>query len=131
MINLLKRHRFLSVTITLLILSISAGQAADRSYGEQQLTFQKMEVQKDGNFQVTFRAQPESVYYCPGVNAKTTKKGVELTFVRSWYKKKPKVDYPVKFVKGAMFKVVTVPAKGGAVFLRDGKHLVQLHPKNS
>ena len=89
-----------------------------------------MEVQKDGNFQVTFRVPPESVYYCPGVNAKTTKMGVELTFVRSWYTKKPKVDYPVKLVKGAMFKVVTVPAKGRSVFLRDGKNLVKLHPKN-
>ena len=130
MIKTSKYHRLLLAILTLSLLSIAPAEARNRSaYGAKDLTFKEVKMQKDGTVHITFRAMPETVYYCPGVNVKTTKKGVELTFVRSWFRRKPKVDYAAKGVQGGVLKVVSVPTKGGAVFVKDGAKLVRLHPK--
>ena len=63
--------------------------------------------------------------------AKTTAKGLELTFVRTRLNKKPpKVTYtPKRISKDSTTVVITVPAKGAALFMKDGAKLVRLQPK--
>ena len=100
-------------------------------YGEKDITIKEVKAEKDGKVKITFTAPLESIYYCPGANAKTTEKGIELTFVRSYMKKKPKVTYPATSVRKPnepVEKVITVTANGKAIFLRDGEKLIQLYP---
>ncbi len=60
------------------------------------------------------------------------KNGIELTFVRSWFKKKPKVTHPARSVRkrSKTVRVITVAAKGKTILLRDGKRLVKLFPRD-
>ena len=126
------RNILLMASAMLLVSFTSAGAADGAAYAAGDLTFKDIKSQADGTVKIVFTSLAESLYYCPGAKATTTKKGVELTFVRSGIKKKPKVDYPAKPVKkGGTLKVVIVPTKGGAVFLRDGKKLVKLHPTDA
>ena len=133
MINTQKFRNILLMAAAMLLVSFTSAGAADgAAYAAGDLTFKEIKSQADGTVQIVFTSLAESLYYCPGVKATTTKKGVEFTFVRSGIKKKPKVDYPAKPVKkGGILKVVTVPTKGGSVFLRDGKKLVKLNPKDA
>ncbi len=133
MINTQKFRNLLLMASAMLLVSFTSVGAADgAAYAASDLTFKEVKSQADGTVQIVFTSLPETLYYCPGAKATTTKKGVELTFVRSRIKKKPKVDYPAKlFKKGEILKVVTVPAKGNPVFLRDGKKLVKLHPADA
>ncbi len=113
-------------------LEASFFQAMSRSeYGEKDLEFIEIKSGNEGEVEIEFTAMLETLYFCPGANAKTTEKGIELTFVRSYYKTKPKVTYPAKRVnmEQGMAQVIVVPAKGKAVFLRDGKKLVKLFPR--
>lgn len=84
-----------------------------------------------GALEFTFTVLTESIYHCPGVVVKETEKGMELTFIRSSLKGKPKVDYPAKTLEGeaGLVKVVTVPKPKGAVFVRRGKELVKIYPR--
>lgn len=69
---------------------------------------------------------PETLWWCPGVEAKPTKDGIELIFVRSRAHKRPKVDYPKTRKEGEVECTVTIPAKGAALLIRDGKKRVNL-----
>ncbi len=110
-------------------LSVSpASVAANDAYGQEDLTFKEIRSDKNGTVQITFTARPESLYFCPGANAKTTDKGIELTFVRSSIRKRPKVTYPAKSVEKG--KVISVTAKDKPVFWRDGKELIKMFPRD-
>ena len=98
-------------------------------YGEKDITIKEVKAEKDGTVEIRFTAKAESLYYCPGANAKTTEKGIELTFVRSYIKKKPDVIYPAKSGKNGQ-KMINVNAKEKSIFLRDGEKLVKLFPKD-
>ncbi len=100
-------------------------------YGEKDITIKGVKAGDEGKVEIRFAAPLESMYYCPGANAKTTEKGVELTFVRSYMKKKPKVTYPATFVRKPnqpVEAVIAVTANGKSMFLRDGEKLIQLYP---
>jgi hypothetical protein len=84
-----------------------------------------------GEVQITFNTMPESLYYCPGANGETTEEGTLLTFVRSFVKVKPRVDYPAKR-KGdpakTWDKLILVDAKDKPIFVKSGKDLVKIFP---
>ena len=106
---------------------------ADSVYGEKDISLKEIKAENEGKVEITFASKLETLYYCPGANAKTTEKGIELTFVRSYYKKKPKVTYPATFMRkwhGPVEEVITVTANGKSIFLRDGEKLVKLFPKD-
>lgn len=122
----------LAVAVVITFTANSSARAADDdTYGEKDLTFKEIKSDKEGEVEITFTVEVESLYFCPGANAKTTKTGIELTFVRSSIQKKPKVTYPAKFVKEGdkTVMVITVTAKDESVFLRDDEKLVKLFPR--
>ena len=103
------------------------GSTGNQTYGEKELTFKKIELQKDGTVQITFTCLAETMYSCAGANAKTTTNGVELSFVRASLGKHPKVDCPTSYLsKTSSSMTITVPSHGGALFLSDGERLVKL-----
>ena len=58
---------------------------------------------------------PETMWHCSGAHATVTKKGVEVIFVRSYFKdKKPKVDYPIQSetTNGKTTLYVVIPQRG-------------------
>ena len=63
------------------------------------LTIKEAKLGDNGMVPITFTTLPEIVCYCPAANRKVTMDGIELKFVRSWFKWKPKVHYPAKPVK--------------------------------
>ena len=110
---------------------MATAEADDSVYGEKGISIKGIKAGDEGKVEIRFAASLESMYYCPGANAKTTGKGIELTFVRSYMKKKPKVTYPAKYVRRPnepVEEVITVTANGKAIFLRDGEKLIQFHP---
>jgi hypothetical protein len=104
--------------------------AADRSYQGDNLEIHSVEVKDDGSIQIAFSPLVETMWYCPGADAKATEKGVELKFVRAGFKKKPKVDYPAKngSIDGKAVKLITLPKETKAILLREGKELRKIYP---
>lgn len=131
MTNTPKLPSFLLITALLQLALLTSAQAFGRSeYRAGEITIEKIEKQDDGSLQISYHAMAETIYYCPGVNAKTTKQGLELTFVRSHFKKKAKADYladPPK--KDTLIRTVTVPATGQTVFIKSSDQLVQIFPQ--
>lgn len=117
-------RRFLAVSLFACLLAPLAASAD--AYGQGGLTIREFEVKKNGDVHIVFRPMAETMYWCPGANAKVTPEGIELTFVRTGFKKRPEVDYPAKRVKETGDRVLVVPAKGKQIFVRDGKELVKL-----
>jgi hypothetical protein len=109
--------------------------AADNStYSGQQLEIREVTLTDSGEVQVTFNTMPETLYYCPGANGDTTEEGTLLTFVRSFVKAKPKVDYPATR-KGdpakTWDKLILVDAKDKPIFVKSGKDVVKIFPADN
>ena len=129
------RSRLLVATLSVAMLcsgAASARAAKPAAYGENALKFTGTKLLDNGAVEITFSSTAETLYYCPGANAKTTKNGIELTFVRSFLKAKPKVTYPAVRVaskenEGTQMKI-TVARKSQKIFLRDGDKLLKLFP---
>ena len=87
-----------------------------------------------GKIQITFNTMPETLYYCPGANGEASQRGTVLTFVRSFVKAKPKVDYPAKR-KGdpakTWDKLILVDAKDRPIFVKSGKDLLKIFPADN
>jgi len=129
-------YRRIVMCLVVLTLALATAQAGiflyqvtgDSAYGAKDIAFEEVRAISEGMVEIRFTSKLETLYYCPGANAKTTNKGIELSFVRSYMERKPKVTYPVTNVKNAV-EMITVPTNGKAVFLRDGENLVELFPK--
>ena len=100
--------------------------SADDFYGVEQLHIKEILTRKNGDVEISYHPMAETLYHCPGANVKITPKGYELSFVRSWYKTTPKVDYPAVYDKERKLSVLTVPAAGKDVLIRSGTKLVKL-----
>ena len=125
------RSSVLPIVLTLVVVATgSAARAASGStYGEKDIQIQAVKLLKDGTVQITFASKAETLYYCPGANAKHTDRGLELTFVRAFIKRKPKVDFPaVHADEEQLFKSLKVKPGSKPVFLKDGKSLIQIYP---
>ena len=122
--------RVVFLVSAILLATFASVQAEDRS--TYLPTIKEVKALDNGSVQITFTTMPETLYYCPGANSKTTDKGLELSFVRSSTRKSPKVAYPAKNLKkdGTVAKVITIPAPTGSVFVKYGKHLTKLLPKD-
>ena len=103
--------------------------AADRS--TYWPTIKKVDELDDGSLKITYTVLVETMYHCPGAKSKTTDDGIELSFVRASFRKRPEVDHPAKKVKkdGKLEWVITVPAPSGKVWVRQGKKLAKLYPE--
>jgi len=123
-----KAYHLTLTTIAFLFASLTPADAAKKFYGAGQLQIKKVTQQKDGNVEITFSPLIETLYHCPGANAKMTDKGIELTFVRASYKRKPKVDYPAKSVPNKPLKIIVVPAKNKPLFLKDRSKVIPILP---
>jgi hypothetical protein len=86
------------VAVTFIESSLAHAATVD-AYGEADVAFSEIRSNEKGEVEITYTTVPESLYCCPGANAKTTKEGIEFTFMRSIIHKNPKVTYPAKFVK--------------------------------
>lgn len=117
--------RLLALSLLALLLG-SAGSFAADAYGEGRLTIKEYDVKENGDIHITFRPMAETMWWCPGADAELTPAGIELTFVRAGFKKRPEVDYPAKRHENDGGSVIVVPAGGKPVFVRDGKKLVKL-----
>jgi hypothetical protein len=129
--NFIKYPKLLLIAVTFLFGGCVTFAAVERrSYGEGGLTIKEVTKLKDGTVRIVYSSEPESMWYCPGVDSKMTDKGLVLTFVKCLFNKKVSVNHsagPLK--KGEIWKVVIVPAKGGPVFLKSRKELKKLNPK--
>ena len=117
------------------IFALVAGMACisfGRDYSGDALTIKEAKLTDNGMVQITFTTMPETVWYCPGANGKVTKDGIELKFVRSWFKWKPKVHYPAKPVKknNHLEQRILINAKGKPLFIRSGKKWIKIFPKD-
>jgi hypothetical protein len=97
------------------------------SYSADQVEIQQVSLAEDGKVKITFRVMAETVWYCPGADAATKKDRIELTFVRAWFKKTPKVTCPTVADKG--HQSIVVEAKGKPLFIKSGKKWVELRPE--
>jgi len=111
--------------------SPTVAAAGDSTYSGQQLEIREVTLTESGKVQITFNTMPETLYYCPGANGEASQRGTVLTFVRSFAKAKPKVDYPAKR-KGDPAKtwdqLILVDAKDKPIFVKSGKDLVRMFP---
>lgn len=125
--------RFLLLLSALVLMSFTVVHAADRSsYGGATLTIKEVRELQDGQVRIEFETIPETLYSCPGVKAKKTDEGIELTFVRAMVRKKKqaKVDFEAQRVsENSIARTVTIPANGKPVFLRDGRKLAKIAPQ--
>lgn len=99
-------------------------------YLADQIDIQEAALTKDGKVRIKFQVMMETLWYCPGANAEITKDQIELTFVRAWWKKKPKVTHPAYVSKEGGVRVMIVDSKGKPVFLKSGKELVKIFPND-
>jgi hypothetical protein len=117
-----------------LVSSPTPAAAGDSTYSGQQLKIRKVTLADSGKVQITFNTMPETLYYCPGANREASQRGTLLTFVRSFAKAKPKVDYPAKR-KGDPAKTsewsILVDAKDKPIFVKSGKDLVKIFPADN
>jgi len=118
-----------------LICALVAGMACTSfavDYSGDALTIKEAKLNDNGMVQITFTTLSETVWYCPGANGKVTKEGIELKFVRSWFKRKPKVHYPAKPVKknNHTEQRILIDAKGRPLFIHSGKKRIQIFPKD-
>jgi hypothetical protein len=114
------------------VCGVLPASAADRSsYSGERLTIKSVEQTDSGNVQITYTTMPETLYYCPGANETKAAEGKVLTFVRAFFKQKPKVKYPAK-AKGDPAKTadkqILVDAKGKPLFVKSGDELVKIYP---
>ena len=114
-----------SVIFFCTITKLAAAQSPSRirgpsSYSADQIHIQQAALIEDGKVKITFRGMPETLWYCPGANGKTTKDAIELTFVRAPLKNKPKVTYPATVDDDGFTRCIVVDAKGKPLFLKSG-----------
>lgn len=92
------------------------------------VTIKKAKRIKDAKVKITFRAMPETLFFCPGANGKTTKDGLILTFVRSSIKRKLQVQYRAKVISDTATRFIVVDAKDQPIYMKSGKKLVKIYP---
>lgn len=92
----------------------------------EQVEVKKTVLNDEGQFEITFSTLMETIYCCPGANGKLTDQGLELTFVRSLFNKKAKVDFPVSPEETRFGGLITVDVKNKPVFIRSGDKLVKI-----
>ncbi len=98
------------------------------TYTAGQVDIVKTELLANGTVKISFKTPIESAAHCPGANAKTTKDGIVLEFVRAAYNKSPKVTYPLDRENERATPYLLVDAKEKPVFLKSKKKLVRIHP---
>lgn len=96
-------------------------------YGEETLEIKNV-IADDGKIRIVYRTRLESMWHCPGANAKVTEKGVELTFVRAMYNQRPEIDYLAAPAgeRSELENVIIVEPNGKPIFLRSGDELKQI-----
>ena len=107
----------------------------DTSFSEKQayfdgnLTVEKVERNRDGQVEITFGTLAESMFFCPGANAKETDQGIELTFVRAVYNQRPNVDYPAVRRPQGSAKVISIETPDKPILIRSPNGLEPIwHP---
>lgn len=124
----------IALVVALLFGGVAVATSADRkSYQNETITIKNVKRLGDSSVQIVYRTIAETMWYCPGADIKEIAEGLEVRFVRERLNKKKKVDHPGKvFGDGTKaWKVLTIPSKGEALYIRNGRKLVELLPKET
>lgn len=106
----------------------NAQSSNDSSYFGNRLTIKKIELNDEGQLEVTFQTTTESAWHCPGAHVTTTDDCVELTLVRTGSNNHPKVDLPASPTErpDSPERVIVVDVQGKPLFLKAGDERVLL-----
>ena len=109
-----------------LCLSFSCGGEIMSSDNQYSVEIGQIESSSDNRIKVYFRAMSETLYYCPGANARVSDGETDLVFVRCSIRKECEVTHPADNDEHGSFIVVRDPP--GPIFVTQGQERVQIYP---
>lgn len=115
------------ISVPLAAMQAESGDATN-SYASSDINIHEVTELANGEIAIRFTTMAESMWWCPGANSEITNEGIELTFVRSHFKSRPKVSHPRKATGDGSDIIKLAVREGQAVFLKDKKGAVQLFP---
>lgn len=96
--------------------------SAEDSYSGERLRIQTAKLNGEGKVEIKFNTLAETVYHCPGANARKTEHGIELIFIRAMLNQRPDIEYPVSPANRphAAEKVIVVDAGDQSLYVQAG-----------